>query len=42
MKIQKIIALMALSVVLTGCADKEEPVTVADDSPVAVSLAFML
>lgn len=42
MKIQKIIALMALSVVLTGCADKEEPVTVADDSPVAVSLAFSM
>lgn len=42
MKIDKLIVLMALLVVLMGCADSEEPATVVDDSPVAVSLAFSM
>ena len=44
MKIEKLIVMMAMSAVLTGCADKEvvEPAPVAGDSPVAVGLAFSM
>ena len=46
MKIEKIIAMMAMLAVLTGCADKEvvepAPVVGTDDTPVAVSLAFSM
>ena len=42
MKVEKIIALMAMLAVLMGCADREEPETVVADSPVAVSLAFSM
>ena len=42
MKIGKIIALMTVLAVLTGCADREDPAVVVGDSPVTVSLAFSM